>query len=47
MARPAMNWASKFKQFSRIKRWYDWMDVAADADRGMKEANEFVKFCTR
>ena len=42
-----MNSASKFEQFSRIKCWYDWKDVAADADRWMKEADEFVKFCIK
>ena len=47
VGRPAMKWASKFEQFSRIKRWYDWKEVAADADRWMKAADEFVKFCTK
>ena len=32
VGRPAMNWVSKFEQFSRMKHWYDWKDVAADAD---------------
>ena len=47
VGRPAMNSASKLEQFSRIKRWDDWKDVAADADRRMKEGDEFVKFCTK
>ena len=47
VGRPAINWASKFEQFSRIKHWYDLKDVAADAGRWMKEADEFVKFCTK
>ena len=39
-----MNWTTKFEQFSRVKHWRDWRDVAADADRWMMEADEFIKF---
>ena len=41
-----MNWTTKFEQFSRLKHWRDWKEVAADADRWMMEADEFIKFCT-
>ena len=27
-----------------MKHWYDWKDVAADAHRWMKEADEFATF---
>ena len=47
VGRPAMNWTSKFEQFSRIKRWDDWRNVAMDADHWMMEMDEFVKFCTK
>ena len=47
VGRPAMNWTSKFEQFSRIKRWDDWTNVAMDADHWMMEMDEFVKFCTK
>ncbi len=30
-----MNWVSTWEQFSRMKHWYDWKDVASDADRWM------------
>jgi len=42
-----MNWTSKFEQFSRIKRWDDWKNVATDADHWMMEMDEFVKLCTK
>ena len=41
-----MNWTTKFEQFSRLKHWRDWKKVAADADRWMMEADEFIKFST-
>ena len=47
VGRPAMNWTSKFEQFSRIKRWDDWKNVATDADHWMMEMDEFAKFCTK
>ena len=47
VGRPAMHWASKSKQFSRIKHWYDWKDVAANAERWMVEMDDFVKFCAQ
>ena len=31
VGRPAKNWTSKFDQFSLIKRWDDWKNVATDA----------------
>ena len=37
VGRPAMNWTSKFEQFSRIKRWDDWKNVATDGDQWMME----------
>ena len=46
VGRPAMHWASKFEQFSRIKHWYDWKDMAANAEQWMVEVDDFVKFCT-
>ena len=46
VGRPAMHWASKFEQFSRIKHWYDWKDMAANAGQWMVEVDDFVKFCT-
>ena len=45
--RPPMNWTTKFEQFSRVKDWRDWKEVAADADRWMMEADNFIKFCTQ
>ena len=42
VGRPAMNWTSKFEQFSRIKRWDDWKNVASD-DNKKKEK----KYTTR
>ena len=47
LGRPAMNWTTKIEQFSRAKRWRDWKEVAADADRWMMEADNFIKFCTQ
>ena len=47
VGRPAMNWTSKFEQFSRIKRWDDWKNVATDADHWMMEMDELVKFCRK
>ena len=44
VGRPAMNWTSKFEQFSRIKRWVDSKNVATDADQWMMEMDEFVTF---
>ena len=32
-----MNWTNKFEQFSRIKPWDDWRNVATDADQWMIE----------
>ena len=46
IGRPSMHWASKFEQFSRIKHWYDWKDVAANAEQWMVEVDDFRKFCT-
>ena len=46
VGRSAMHWASKFEQFSRIKHWYDWKDMAANAEQWMVEVDDFVKFCT-
>ena len=42
VGRPAMNWTSKFEQFSRIKRWDDWKNVATDADRWMATTQTFA-----
>ena len=47
VGRPAMHWARKFEQISRIKYWYDWKDVAANAERWMVEVYDFVKFRTQ
>ena len=47
LGRPAMNWTTKFEQFSRLKHWRDWKEVATDADRWMMEADNFIKFCTQ
>ena len=30
-----MDWTTKLKQCSRLKRWRDWKEVATDADRWM------------
>ena len=38
---------NKLEQISRLKRWCDWKQVAADADRWMMEGDEFIKFCTQ
>ena len=46
-----MNLTSKLEQFSRLKHWGDWKDVATDvatnASHWMMEMDEFVKFCTK
>ena len=34
------------KNFSRIKHWKDWKDVAANARQWMIEVGDFVKFST-
>ena len=47
VGRPAMHWASKFEQFSRIKHWYDWKDMAANAEQWMVEVDDFVSFVQR
>ena len=47
LGRPAMNWTTKFEQLSRVKHWHDWKEVAADANRWMMEAENFIKFCTQ
>ena len=47
VGRPAMHWASNFEQFSRIKHWYDWKDVAANAKQWMVDRVDFGKFCTK
>ena len=47
VGRPAMNPTSKFEQFSRIKRWDDWKNVAMDAGQWMMEMDEFAKFRTK
>ena len=47
LGRPAMNWTTKFEQLSRVNHWRDWKEVAADADRWMREADNFIKFCTQ
>ena len=47
VGRPALHWASKFEQFSRIKHSYDWKNVAANAERWMVEVDDFVKFCAK
>ena len=46
VGRPAINWTSKLEQFSRLKHWGDWKDVATDAEHWMMEMDDFVKFCT-
>ena len=47
VGRPAMHWASKFEQFSPIKHWYDWKNVAANAEQWMIEVGDFIKFCRK
>ena len=47
VGRPAKNWTNKFEQFSLIKRWDDWKNVATDAGLWMMEMDEFVNFCTK
>ena len=37
VGRPAIRWASTFEQFSRIKHWYDWKDVAANRTNGWEK----------
>ena len=44
--RPAMHWAGTFEQFSRIKHWHDWKDVAANEEQWMVEVDDSVRFCT-
>ena len=46
VGRPATLCASKFEQFTRIKHWYNWKDVAANAEQWMVEVDDFIKFCT-
>ena len=45
VGRPAMHWASKFEQFSRIKNWYyDWKNMAANCKRGAMDGRG-GRFC--
>ena len=37
----------EMKPILSYEPWYDWKEVAADADRWMKAADEFVKSCTK